>query len=60
MLNYIKNGNVFACNKISNLLCKVISYYLDFLSRVEEEIFLLELETLSQYLSPLYHHLMSG
>ncbi len=36
LLNYIQNANVFASNKISNLLCKVISYYPDYLSKVEE------------------------
>ena len=60
LLDYINQGNVFSGNKIANLLCKVIEQYPLYMGRSEEALFHLELETLAQYLLPLYKQLTSG
>lgn len=51
---------MFSCNKIANLLCKVLEKYPDYLVHTDEQLYRLELETLTQYISPLYRHLLTS
>jgi hypothetical protein len=60
MLKYYEGENMFGCNKISNLLCKVIEKYPDFMVQTDETGFNYDLMALTQYLTPLYKQLINS
>lgn len=60
LLDYYSQQNIFGCNKISNILCKVIEQYPKFMIETDENGYNFDLQTLNQYLIPLYKQIVNN